>query len=62
MEERRRKPLFDRVQQVVWDEAPFLYLTTKNVLLAVSPALRNVEPAVLRPQVLWNVDRLWIAK
>ena len=23
------------------------------------PAL--VEPSVLRPQILWNVDRLWIA-
>jgi peptide/nickel transport system substrate-binding protein len=61
LDDRRRKPLFDRVQQIVWDEAPFLYLLDKNALVALSPALRNVEPAVLRPQVLWNVDRLWIA-
>ena len=56
----RRKPLFDRVQQVVSDEAPFLYLVNKNALMAVSHQLRNVSPAVLRPRVWWNVDRLWL--
>ncbi len=56
----RRKTLFDRVQQLAWDEAPFLYLVSKNALVAVSRPLRNVEPASLQPYVLWNVDRLWI--
>ena len=49
------------MQQLAWEEAPFLYLVNRNALVAISPALRNVEPSVLRPQVLWNVDRLWIA-
>ena len=57
----RAQPLFDRVQQIAWEEAPFLYLVNRNAMAAISPALRNVEPAVLRPQILWNVDRLWIA-
>jgi peptide/nickel transport system substrate-binding protein len=57
----RRKPLFDRVQQIVWEQEPFLYLLNKNALVAVSPRLRNVEPTVLRPQVVWNVERLWLA-
>lgn len=61
LDDARRKPHFDRVQQIAWDEAPFLYLVHRNALAALSPALRNVEPSVLRPQVLWNVDRLWIA-
>jgi peptide/nickel transport system substrate-binding protein len=61
-EDRKRKPLVDRVQQIVWEQGPFLYLVNKNALVAVSPALRNAQPTVMRPQVLWNVDRLWIAK
>jgi peptide/nickel transport system substrate-binding protein len=61
LDDKRRKQSFDRVQQLVWDEAPFLYLVNKNALVAVSPQLRNVEPSVLRPQVLWNVERLWLA-
>jgi peptide/nickel transport system substrate-binding protein len=58
----KRKAAFDRVQQIAWEQAPFLYLVNKNALAAISPALRNVAPTVLRPQVVWNVDRLWIAK
>jgi peptide/nickel transport system substrate-binding protein len=61
VEDARRKPLFDRVQQIVWEQEPFLYLLNKNALVAVSPRLRNVEPSVLRPQVVWNVERLWLA-
>jgi peptide/nickel transport system substrate-binding protein len=61
VDERRRKALFDRVQQIVWDEAPVLYLINRNALVALSRALRNVEPSVLRPQVIWNVDRIWLA-
>lgn len=60
-DDRKRKALFDRVQQIASEQAPFLYLVNKNSLVAVSPALRNAQPSVLRPQVLWNVERLWIA-
>ena len=60
-DDRRRKALFDRVQQIVWEEEPFLYLVNRNALVAISPRLRNAEPAVLSPQVVWNVERLWLA-
>ena len=56
----RRKALFDRVQQLVSDQAPFLYLVNQDALVAVSRRVRNAAPAVLRPQVIWNVDRLWL--
>ncbi len=53
-----RKKLFDRVQQIVWEQAPFLYLVNKDSLMAFSGDLRNVAPAALRPQAYWNVERL----
>jgi len=53
-----RKKLFDRVQQIIWEQAPFLYLVNKNSLMAFSPELRNVAPAAVRPQAYWNVDVL----
>ena len=56
----RRKALFDRVQQIATDEDPFLYLVYKNALMAASPRLRNLSPSILRPQALWNADRLWL--
>jgi ABC-type transport system substrate-binding protein len=61
LDENRRKPLFDRVQQIAWDEAPMLYLLNRNALVAAARRLRNVEPSVLRPNILWNAERLWIS-
>jgi peptide/nickel transport system substrate-binding protein len=53
-----RKRAFDRVQQIVWDEAPFLYLVTRNSLTAISPDIQNASPVVLTPQAFWNIDLL----
>jgi peptide/nickel transport system substrate-binding protein len=58
----KRKAAFDRVQEIVWEEAPFLYLVNKSALVAVSPAMRNVQPAVLWPQVFWNAETLSVAQ
>jgi peptide/nickel transport system substrate-binding protein len=58
----RRKAQFDRVQEIVWQEAPVLYLVNTNALVAASPALRNLSPSVLRPQLLWNIDQLYFEK
>jgi peptide/nickel transport system substrate-binding protein len=57
----RRKAHFDKVQEIVSEEVPFLYLVTKNALVAVSPSLQNANPSVLRPQVVWNVEMLALA-
>ncbi|HEV2448225.1 MAG TPA: ABC transporter substrate-binding protein [Candidatus Sulfopaludibacter sp.] len=60
--EERRKALFDRVQQVVSEQAPFLYLVNQNALVAISRHVHNASPAVLRPQAIWNVEQLWLDK
>jgi peptide/nickel transport system substrate-binding protein len=54
----RRKAYFDKVQEIVSQEVPFLYLVTKNALVAVSPSLQNADPSVLRPQAVWNIEML----
>jgi peptide/nickel transport system substrate-binding protein len=53
-----RKRAFDRVQQIVWEQAPFLYLVTKDSLTAISPELQNASPVALTPQAFWNVEFL----
>ena len=54
----RRKQLFDKVQELVNENQPFIYLVHKNVLSAVSPALQGVTPVVLRPQTFWQIDTI----
>ena len=58
---RKRKISFDRVQSIVAEQAPLIYLVHPRVLGAVSPQVRNVSPAALWPNLLWNVDQLDLA-
>jgi len=53
-----RRQAIDRVQQIVADQQPFIYLVYPNVLVAVSPRIEGVEPAVLEPELIWNVEQL----
>jgi len=46
------------VQEIVWQQEPFIYLVNKNALSAVSSAVHNAHPVVLRPQVYWNIDEI----
>lgn len=57
----KRKGDFDRVQQIVADEAPMLFVVNPNALFAVAPDVKNVRPALLSPQIYWNVDRLQVS-
>jgi peptide/nickel transport system substrate-binding protein len=53
-----RKKEIDRVQQIVADQQPFIYLVYPNALVAFSPRLQGVQPAVLEPRLTWNVEQL----
>lgn len=55
----RRRSSFNRVQEIVSDEVPLLYLVTKNSLVSVSTHLRGVSPSALRPQLYWNAEHLY---
>ena len=58
LDPKKRKQDFDKVQEIAWQQEPFIYLVNKNALSAVSPAVHNAHPVVLRPQVYWNIDQL----
>jgi peptide/nickel transport system substrate-binding protein len=60
MDPQKRKASFDLVQQLVWEEAPFIYLINKNSLAAISPLLHNATPVALRPQTYWNAEWLYL--
>ena len=55
----KRKEYFDKVQRIVWEEAPFIYLLNKDALMAISPKLGNANAVVLRPQTYWNAEWLY---
>jgi peptide/nickel transport system substrate-binding protein len=57
----KRKLFVDRVQEIVWQQEPFIYLVNKDALGAISPRLHNTRPVALRPQAYWNIDQLWLS-
>jgi len=59
--EKQRKAAFDRVQQIVAEQQPFIYLINKDVLTAVSTSVIGASPVVLNPQAFWNAEVLRIA-
>ncbi len=58
---KRRKEAFDRVQEIVVEQEPFIFLINKNALSAVSPTVHGAAPVILSPQTFWNADRLTVA-
>ena len=58
---RERKRLFDRVQAVVAEQLPFIFLAAPHILVGARADLGNFQPAVLDHYTLWNVERLFFA-
>ncbi|MGC1225977.1 MAG: ABC transporter substrate-binding protein, partial [Candidatus Sulfotelmatobacter sp.] len=58
---KKRKAAFDRVQEIVVEEQPFIFLINKNALSAVSPRVHGAAPVILSPQTFWNAERLTVS-
>ena len=58
---KRRKEAFDRVQEIVVEEQPFIFLINKNALSAASTAVHGAAPVILSPQTFWNAERLTVS-
>jgi len=55
-----RKRLYDRVQQLISDNLPFVFLATPDVLVGAKAQVGNFHPAVLDHYTLWNADELYL--
>jgi peptide/nickel transport system substrate-binding protein len=54
----KRKEAFDRVQEIVVEQEPFIYLVNRNALSAVALDVHGASPVILVPQTYWNAERL----
>jgi peptide/nickel transport system substrate-binding protein len=57
-----RKRAFDRVQEIASEQQPIIYLVHPDVLVAVSPAVREALPSSLPPHLYWNIEHLRLAQ
>ena len=58
---KKRKEAFDRVQEIVVEQEPFIFLVNKNALSAVSVRVHGAAPVILSPQTFWNAERLTVS-
>ena len=58
---KKRKEAFDRVQEIVVEQAPFIFLINKNALSAVSTTVHGAAPVILSPQTFWNAEWLTVS-
>ncbi|RPJ76480.1 MAG: ABC transporter substrate-binding protein [Acidobacteria bacterium] len=55
-----RKALFDQAQRVFAEQLPVLQFAAPRIYLAISSRVHNAAPALLRPAILWDPDRLTV--
>jgi peptide/nickel transport system substrate-binding protein len=58
--EEQRKKAFDEVQWIVSEQLPFIYLVSRDVLVAAKSRVGNFRPAVLDHHTLWNCEQLYL--
>ena len=56
--DKKRKADWDKVQQIVADQQPFIYLINKDAMSAISPTVVGSSPSVLDPHAFWNAEVL----
>lgn len=57
-----RQRIFAEVQKIMGEEQFGIYLAAGRVTLAVSSKVRNPQPSLLIPQLLWSADTLAVGK
>jgi peptide/nickel transport system substrate-binding protein len=56
----KRKQLYDRAQQLISENLPFIFLATPDVLVGARRDVGNFHPALLDSYTLWNADQLYL--
>lgn len=56
----KRKRLYNRVQELIAQNLPFIFLAAPDVLVAAKSQVGNFHPAVLDHYTLWNADQLFL--
>ncbi|HKD80503.1 MAG TPA: ABC transporter substrate-binding protein [Candidatus Angelobacter sp.] len=55
----QRKKLYDRVQEILAEQLPMVYLVSPNILVGAQEDLGNFRPAIIEQYTFWNADELF---
>ena len=57
---KKRKQLYDRMQEIVARELPLICLVSPHILVGAKTRIGNFQPAILDHYTLWNADELFL--
>ena len=57
-----RKKNFDRVQEILREQSPIVYLLHPNSLSAISAKVHGAKPTPFFPHTFWDADHLTVAE
>jgi peptide/nickel transport system substrate-binding protein len=55
----QRKRIYDRVQEILAQQLPMVYLASPNILVGASENLGNFHPAIIEQYTFWNAEELF---
>jgi peptide/nickel transport system substrate-binding protein len=55
-----RKTAFDQIQKIFAEHLPILYFVAPRLYMGVSTRVGGLTPSILRPQLLWDVERMTV--
>ena len=61
LDEGQRKQLFNEIQRIFAENLPMLHFAAPRVFIGASTRLVNLQPALLRPHILWSADTIAVA-
>ncbi|MBR1908766.1 ABC transporter substrate-binding protein [bacterium] len=56
-----RKALYDKYQQIIYDEKPIIYLYSPTRIIAVRKKLKNIYPSTLNG-IMYNIEEIYLDK
>ena len=60
VDEAQRRKAFDDIQKIFADNLPILYFVAPRLYMGVSTRIGGLNPAILRPQLLWDVEHMTV--
>lgn len=60
VDQAERKKVFDEIQKIFADNLPALYFVAPRLYMGVSTRIGGLNPAILRPQLLWDVEHMTV--
>ena len=60
VDQTERKKAFDAVQMIIAENLPVLYFVAPRLYMGVATRVGGLTPSILRPQLLWNAERMTV--